>query len=332
MKITKMNSKINQPNQKSMKKIVTFILTILLINSVFSQISGNLNYQAPVTYSDDNINVNKPSDADFYITIKGLANVKAESYVAIFSVSQQGETAEEVNKLMDERINQAFQLIKLKPEVETYIDMISFVPVYEFELANKKFNRKSYNEIPAGFQLKKNIHIKFSNPSLLNEFIAILASVEIYDLVRVDYFATNMETIKKELMVKAQTLLKEKLKTQEAILNLNFDTLTKRIVDGYKVVLPVEMYKSYQAYTNSSISPKTAATVTQATKSTTMYYQPILDKEFDFVINPIIFEPVIQVLYEIQMSVKYDVETKQVISNEYFIITPTGDVKKINVK
>jgi hypothetical protein len=199
-------------------------------------------------------------------------------------------------------------------------------------VTKKKFSRKTYNEIPIGFELKKNVHIKFTNPNQLNEFIQILSTVEIYDLVRVDYFAAQMDSIKKELSEKAQLILKEKLKDKEALLQMKFDTLSKRVLDGYRVLYPVEMYKSYQAYNNSSLNLNNRANVTQTTKSTTNYYQPILNKEFDFILNPVILEPVIQVLYEIQMTIKYNVEQKTVISSEYFIITPTGEVKKINVK
>lgn len=315
-----------------MKKLLLCAFVVLGTISVFGQVMGNSNYLAPVYFSENNIDVQNPSNGDVFISVKGMANVKADAYVAIFSVTQQGETAEEVNKLMDDRINQALQLINLKPNVETYIDMITFVPVFEYEVTKKKFSRKTYNEIPIGFELKKNIHIKFSNPAQLNEFIQILSTVEIYDLVRVDYFAAQMDSIKKELMEKAQVILKEKLKAKESLLQMQFDTLTKKVVDGYRVLYPVEMYKSYQAYNNSSLNLTNRANATPTAKSTTNYYQPILNKEFDFILNPIILEPVIQVLYEIQMTIKYNVETKQVISKEYFIITPTGDLKRVEMK
>ena len=315
-----------------MKKLFLITLLVLSASAVYCQFMGNSNYLAPVYFSENNIDVQNPANGDVLITVKGMANVKADAYVAIFSVTQQAETAEEVNKLMDERINQALQLINLKPNVETYIDMITFVPVFEYEVTKKKFSRKTYNEIPIGFELKKNIHIKFTNPNQLNEFIQILSTVEIYDLVRVDYFAAQMDSIKMALSERAQIILKEKLKDKEALLQMKFDTLSKRVHDGYRVLYPVEMYKSYQAYNNSSLNLNIRANVTQATKSTTNYYQPILNKEFDFVLNSVILEPVIQVLYEIQMTIKYNVETKQVISKEYFIITPTGDVKRVEMK
>jgi uncharacterized protein YggE len=314
-----------------MKKLFLITWLVLSISAVFCQVMGNSNYLAPVYFSENNIDVQIPTNGDVVISVKGMANVKADAYVAIFSVTQQAETAEEVNRLMDERINQALALIQLKPNVETYIDMISFVPVFEYEITKKKFSRKTYNEIPIGFELKKNVHIKFTNPNQLNEFIQILSTVEIYDLVRVDYFAAQMDSIKRELSEKAQLILKEKLKDKETLLQMKFDTLSKRVLDGYRVLYPVEMYKSYQAYNSSSLNLNNRANVTQTTKSTTNYYQPILNKEFDFILNPVILEPVIQVLYEIQMTIKYNVEQKTVISTEYFIITPTGDVKKINV-
>ncbi|MBP1673116.1 MAG: hypothetical protein H6Q25_931 [Bacteroidetes bacterium] len=315
-----------------MKKLFLITLLVFSTSAVFCQVMGNSNYLAPVYFSENNIDVQIPTNGDVVISVKGMANVKADAYVAIFSVTQQAETAEEVNRLMDDRINQALALIQLKPNVETYIDMISFVPVFEYEVTKKKFSRKTYNEIPIGFELKKNVHIKFSNPNQLNEFIQILSTVEIYDLVRVDYFAAQMDSIKRELSEKAQVILKEKLKDKETLLQMKFDTLSKRVLDGYRVLYPVEMYKSYQAYNNSSLNLNNRANVTQTTKSTTNYYQPILNKEFDFILNPVILEPVIQVLYEIQMTIKYNVETRQVISKEYFIVTPTGEVKKLEVK
>jgi len=313
-----------------MKKLILLVLTFILSNSLFGQASGNINYQNQVSYSDNNINVSIPSNSIIRASVKGLANVKADSYVAIFSVTQVGKTTEEVNRLIDTRINQAIEKIKLKPNVTTLIDIISFVPVYEYEVNKKIFSKNTYNEIPAGFELKKNIHIQYTDPDLLNEIISELSIVEIYDFVRVDYFSTKLESIKKELRTKSKTLLQEKLNDYQLILGKNLDSLNKNIADGFKVVLPVEAYKSYQSYTNSSLNLKKSANVNNANKTTTSYYQPIIDKEFDFVLNPIILEPVIQVLYEIKMNI----ENTNVKENtvDYILVTPNGDLKGLNLK
>ncbi|MCL2327268.1 MAG: SIMPL domain-containing protein [Bacteroidetes bacterium] len=315
-----------------MKKIVITILTIILCQTVFGQVSGNVNYQNQVKFPDNNINVNFPSNADISISVKGLANVKADTYVAIFSVSQVGKTTEEVNELINKRINDALTEIKAKKNVETYVDMISFVPVYEFEQEKKVFSKKSYNEIPKGFELKKNIHIKYSDPNLFNEIMAILSKNEIYDLVRVDYFSGTIETVKKELMNKAKLVVQEKIKNFESLTGETFANAEKRISDGYKMMLPVEMYRTYEAYNSNSLNLKKNAQTNQANKSITLYYQPIVDKEFDFVINPTILEPVIQVMYEIKITINRDKKQSAVSNKEYILITPSGEMKTLNLK
>ena len=305
-------------------------MTTFLSQAIIAQVSGNINYQNQVRFPDQNININFPSSNDLYLSVKGLANVKADSYVAIFSVTQVGKTTTEVNGLIDERLSKAETEITLKKGIEVYIDMISFVPVYEYEIEKKLFSKKSYNEVPKGFELKKNIHIKYSNPNQLNDFIRILSNQEIYDLVRVDYFSSALENMKKELMNKAKLALQEKVKNYESILGATFESNDKRIMDGFKMVLPVEMYKSYASYSSSSLNLKRSANVNNANKGTTLYYQPIIDKEFDFIINPTILEPVIQVMYEIKLVINRD-KKENSTTKEYVLITPNGDMKNIQM-
>jgi uncharacterized protein YggE len=313
-------------NKYKMKKILS-TLTILSINQLcFGQASGNVNYQNQVRYPDANIELYIQENANLTIAVKGLANLKADNYVAIFSVTQAGKSTEEVNTLIDARINQALNNLKTKQGVETFVDMISFVPVYELEKDKKIFSKKTYNEIPTGFEVKKNIHIKFKDANLLNDIITVLSSSEIYDLVRVDYFSEKMEATKLELTTKAKLLMQDKIKNYKQFLGTKVDSFEKKMIDGFKIVYPVEMYKSYQAYNSSSLLKP--ATINQVEKSTTLYYQPIIDKEFDFVINPTILEPVIQVMYEVKIEINKDKEIKKG-AKEFYLVTPNGDIKKI---
>jgi len=314
-----------------MKKLF-YASFILFSQFIIGQVSGNVNYQNQ--YSENtSIDISFPSSEGIVASVKGLANVKADSYMAIFSITQTGKTTKEVNELLDQRINKSLEEIKLKKGVETFVDMISFVPMYEYEVEKKVFSRKTYNEIPVGFELKKNIHIKFTDPNQLNDFISILSNHEIYDLVRVDYFSNALETIKKEMMNKAKLLIQEKIKNYELLLGETFTNVEKRISDGFAVNLPVEMYKSYEAYNSSSLNLKKAANVNQASKSTTLYYQPVFNKEFDFIINPAVLEPVIQVQYEVKIFINREKEKKQAAKadKEFILITPNGDLKPINV-
>lgn len=318
-------------NYKTTKMNTLKLIACLLIiaNSSFGQVSGNINFQNQVRYSDNNINVSLSGNSDLIISVKGLANIKADSYVAIFTVTQVGETTTEVNELLNKRVNAVLSEISNKPDIETYVDMVSFVPVYEYEVEKKIFSSKTYNEIPVGFELKKNLHVKYKSPDFLNELISICTNSEIYDLVRVDYFSNNLEQTKSDLMKKAKTILSEKIANFQGILGTDLTTHEKQIADDYRIVYPVEMYKSYQAYSSSSLNLKKSANINQADKATTLYYQPIIDKEFDFVMNPAILEPVIQVMYEIKYRVYQEKEAKS--DKEYILVTPNGDLKPINV-
>lgn len=310
-------------------KNILFLASAFFFQFTFAQFSGNINYQNQVRYQENNINV--PVDNHIVISIKGMANVKADKYVAIFSLTQVAETADEVNSLMDKRLNTALNQIKINKGIETYVDMVSFVPVYQYAVEKKIFSRKTYNEVPTGFELKKNLHIKFSDPSQLNEFISVLSKNEIYDLVRVDYFANSLETIKKDLMNKAKIAIQEKVKNYEILLGETFVNSDKSINDGFQVKLPTEMYKSYEAYNSSSLALTKLANINQANKSTTLYYQPVLDKEFDFVINPTILEPVIQVMYEVKLVINKEKKDENKESKSYILITPNGEMRDLNI-
>ncbi|MCR9171159.1 MAG: SIMPL domain-containing protein [bacterium] len=324
-----------------MKQFTLTLATLCLSGMAFAQHSGNANYQTQVRYSDNNINIPAPVNNDLTISVKGMANIKPDAYVAIFSVSQTGKTTEEVNKIIDERIETALQGISDDPSVETYVDMISFVPVYNYEVEKKIFSKKTYNEIPAGFEVTKNIHVKYTDPNTFNTIMSDFSQAEIYDLVRVDYFSEDIGTMKKELAAKAKTIFEEKFTDYESIIGIDLEGADRIVSDGYRVVLPVEMYKSYQAYKSSSLNLKKAANVNQAAKSTTLYYQPLIDKEFDFVINATVLEPVIQVMYELNVRVDVQREKEKVEQQEptvvnktekkYILVTPNGDVKPLNL-
>ena len=316
-----------------MKKILTTSLVCLLTNILLSQVAGNINYRKRVSYPDRNIQINPPSSNDLLLKIKGLANVKADSYVAIFSVTQVGKTPLEVNALMDERLDSVMKSFKSDTSINIYSDMISFVPVYEFEAERKIFSKKTYNEIPKGFELKKNIHIKYNDPTLLNHIIAKLANQEIYDLVKVDYFSDHLSEVKKALMAEAKEILDARLSNYESVLDVSFETYEKQMTDGFRIVLPTEMYRSYQAYSNSSLNLKRPANVKKSKKGTTLYYQPVVNKEFDFVINPVVVEPVIQVMYEVNVKIKpkKTPSEKVIVKKDYVFLTPNGDLKPLNI-
>jgi len=74
-----------------------------------------------------------------------------------------------------------------------------------------------------------------------------------------------------------------------------------------------------------------------ASKKVTRHYLPVIDKEFDFVVNPTITEPAIQVMYQIHLALIKKPEPKpiQVKSDKpekvFFLISPDGNIKNLNL-
>lgn len=308
------------------------VLLVLLINIAVCQVSGNVNYNSRVQIRESNINVEFNSNRDLIISVKGLNNVPADSYVAMFNINQKGQTIDQTNELLEERLKQISTSVGNMKGIELFVDMVSFIPQYEYEKEKKVFSKKSYNEVPTGFELQKNLHIKYEEPRQLTELVRICSEQEIYDLIRVDYILEDIKAEKEKLMDQADKIVKEKLIRYEQLLSIELDSLEKELVEGFRIIYPVESYKSYQAYSNSSLREKETSRVNQSQKRTTLYYQPILNKEFDYVINPLVIEPVIQVIYELRVKIKQPELKQKKITKEYLIILPNGEVKEVDIK
>ena len=81
-----------------------FFLSVALVSTMlgFGQASGNLNYQnrGRNSLNNNNFSVDFPTNYEMVVSAKGLANIKADAFVAIFSVVQVGKSAEEATSLM----------------------------------------------------------------------------------------------------------------------------------------------------------------------------------------------------------------------------------------
>ncbi|WP_159777990.1 SIMPL domain-containing protein [Flavobacterium sp. 9AF] len=324
--------------------------TLLLQTMVYSQHSGNANAETSVKNLNGNYNyqnqyhnnqfntiqTTSSNENEMYITIKGIYNEKATSQRAVFSVLQIGKTAEEATNIMDTRLENVIKAIQhFNPEIEVIIDMISFVPTYEYEVQKKIFNPKTYNEKPAGFELKKNLIIKFKKTNDLNSIMNICSKQEIYDLAKVDYITENIDQIRDVLQQKALEEYKQMLANYSLIMNTDLLKKEKTLTEGYNTIYPMESYKSYTAFSQASINFEPNSNVNNIRKNNTQFYDGALSKTHTFVVNAEITEPTIQVFYEmiIRIKLKEDLLPKNTIikNNKYYIITTNGDIKPLNI-
>ena len=321
-----------------MKKILP-VLAALIITVVIkanAQVYGNYQYNQnqPLAQGHDRAAISNTMIAgnnEVTLKVNGLMNIVADNYIAVFNLVQVGETAESADFLMTSRISafrQRLRSIGIDSAAAT-VDMLSFVPRYEVQTEKKLFS-KTYNEVPAGFELQKNVLVRYKHSGKLDDIVTAAATSEIYDLVKVDYFIANTQKSLDSLRMACLQAMKAKLKSFETI-GFKLDTQGKVMAEAYQTVYPPTRYVAYQAFSRPSLSAATrkSSSYQEAAKAISAFYDPVSYDQYDLVINPIITEPVVQMSYTI--TVRYFIPQDDKKAG-YYIVTPSGDLRQINFK
>jgi uncharacterized protein YggE len=338
---------------KRLNYLMLLLSCSLLTTAINAQVRGNANiYQqkesmgnAPAaagnvygnTYNNIPTAAKPTANAVLYndytvlLNTRVLMNVRADSYTAIFHLTQVGETAADADKFINERIDGLKAALKglgvASEDIET--DIISLVPIFEYELEKKIFSKK-YNEVPKGFELKKNIHVRYTKSTMLDKIVTAAAQHEIYDLVKVDYFIKNMEAVYDQMRAAAMLNHKKKVEQQK---QLGIDlTETHRVAsDASTVTFPLECYDVYQAF--SAVSLDKGKLGKPAEKPTSYYYNAITPKGYDVVINSEIVEPVVQFTYDLKVKFLVQPPVKEVkqpeVIKKFFIIGENGSITEL---
>lgn len=313
-----------------MKKILLLLLAAAICSfvsiKIFAQAAGNSVYanQNNTGYSNSgnvDLGLQQPSNYSFSNMLEAnvMINIKATAYTAIFSLTQHGNTIEEVESGMTSRIAIFKNHLQQTGIVESqiFVDPVSLVPQYEIELTEKKFS-KTLNEVPNGFEMKKNVHITFKNHKEINDIVSTAAKGEVYDLVKVEYAIDNMDAVLTGLRDNALTILMNKKATMEKTgLHLRIIQMGEKYGSAY----PFERYAQYQAFKTGMApqfavqykkgAPQQQVQYNYAEKNKTIYYDKVSDKQFDMIINPVVGEPEVQVYFSMKAQFeKYNPETE----------------------
>ncbi len=312
---------------------------MLIVFRLTAQQTGNYNYdnrnRTQHALNTPIANALLQQDNVILLDIKGLMNKTADSYLAIFNMTQVGATAIETNAMMNTRID-ALSAALVKHGVPTddiFVDMMSFVPVYEYQVERRKFS-KNFNEVPAGFELQKNIHIRYTDAKKLDHIVTAAAEHEIYDLITVEHFVKDTEAVYNELRKQAIDFAQKKLKDYERI-GIELDTVYHVLSEEKNATFPVNRYQQYQAVCRSSIeAARKRQTVNNIRQPKTMFYNKMPYEPYDIIINPEIMEPAVQYTYN--LKVKYIIKERSPLvqvkrEKEFILLTPEGVMKTLKV-
>ena len=304
---------------------------------VQAQPTGNVNYKlGNVNYDDgaqrvtQNVwpqaTINNPNVLELEVRV--LSNQRADQYTAIFNLTQAGKTTEETNGLLQERAT-AFK-VALKglglPDTAIFFDLISFVPLYEYEVEKKLFSRNNV-EVPKGYEIQQNVHVAFTDGAQFTNIMTAASKLGIFDLVKVDYTVDDQEAIYTQMRTQAVQNLTEKLSLYETQLKLDLKEAPRTLSEARSVVFPLDRYSSYQAFANISTEEATEKGKTrQMYKPRTQFYDKVEASDADVVINPHVVEPVVQYFYHLKLYIQLPGPKREQPKNAYFWLTPEGEV------
>jgi len=244
------------------------------------------------------------NDTSFTVEAKVMMNVKADEYVIIFATSQVGETIENchdvINKRLDNFINSVLPLGVKKEDV--FIDFISQFPIFEVEVEKKLFS-KTYNEIPKGFEVRKNIHLRYKDSKIVEQMLIKASQNEIYDIVKVDYVINNSQAVYDSLRATCVRIINEKEKEYKK-LGIKYDSKYQTVRDDISSIYPLDRYSTFTEfvkYTGDVTKPGSKSL--SRSNVPALYYDKQAYTGYDLVINPAVIEPVVQ--FTCNLTVKY---------------------------
>ena len=246
-----------------------------------------------------------PTATSMFVDADVLMNVKADEFVAVFGLAQEGATVEEASQKMDAVVKEFTAELKTLHvrDTDIYVDFVTQPKIYGYDIVDNVAKEKL-----TGFEQKKNISVHYTDRDLLDKLILAAAKSQIYDLIKVDYVVKDINAIHDKLMVEASAIVKQKVANDEKLLGIKTEPPAEIYAQRTAIHYPTVLYDSYTAAESESIARPANLqrfTVQQARKGKTFFFNGLDGNGFDKVINPVILEPVVQ--FTLYLKVKYEV-------------------------
>src|SRR5262245_3751995 len=296
--------------------LLTSLAVITLSGICLAQVSGNAAY----SQSGGNIRAKQnerskhvlqqgempPGPNSMFVEASVLMNVKADEYVAVFGIMQEGQTVAECNQKMDSTVAEFTAELKqlgIRPD-DIFVDLAAQNKIYGFQVAGSIAKEKL-----VGFELKKNVAVHYKDKLMLDKLVIAASKSRIFDLIKVDYVVRDIAGVQSKLMDDAAMVIKQKAGLYEKLLGIKLLPPAQIYAEKASIYYPTEMYDSYAASESeemSSDNDKQKYTIQAARKSRTFFFNGLTADGFDHVTNPVIIEPVVQ--FTLYLKVKYEIE------------------------
>jgi uncharacterized protein YggE len=291
-----------------MKRVVLILFALICAGNSFAQESGNAAYgttrRKNTGVTTGNLYSVEPKDSviSTFLEANVLMNVKADEYLAVFGVAQEGPTLLECNRKIDSQIaefTKSLQELGVAGK-DLFIDFVTQNRVYDFAVSA---GSSTAREKATGFEIKKNILVHYNERGLLEKMLIAASKSSIFDLIKVDYLVNDSAALREKLFEEASKIIKRKEERYSRQLGIKPHSFLVA-QEKYDMFFPSEMYNSYTAYETGSVDSGREMRIVEKRKSKTFYYNPLDVSDFDQVINPLVLEPVVQLT--LYLKVKYE--------------------------
>lgn len=241
------------------------------------------------------------SDSTFLVTARILMNLDADAYKMTFSLSQEAESIKNCHDLMDKRIQNFTKSIKSLgiQEEDIYIDRAGQYPVYGYDI-----ERKTATQQLEGYEINRNIIIRFDSIQTSNKLINLAADLNIHDVVKMESILLDTESIYEQLFSEALTIINKKKKLYLQATNLKIQDESLIFSEQFEFIFPGQRYKTYQAFLSSEIKNynQRKRIREEERKKTTFYYDGLNFSSFDKVIRPQKIRVGLQAIFQLQLK------------------------------
>jgi len=248
-----------------------------------------------------------PSQTSMWVEASVLMNVRADEHVAVFGVMQECAAVPECDQKMDAAVRgftDSIRQLGVAPD-DVFVDFVAQNKIYGYELAERVAREKL-----AGFEMKKNVAVRYTDRLLLDRLVTAASRANIFDLIKVDYVVRDTAAAFERLEEEAARVVKQKVARHERLYGVRLRQPPQIFADRPSIYYPTEMYDSYTAAETENISQpyydRQQYTVQHARKSRTFYFNALNGDNFDRVINPVVVEPVVQ--FTLYLKLKFEIE------------------------
>jgi uncharacterized protein YggE len=293
------------------KLLVTIAFFFACLTPALAQISGNQVFSDRTNDMIYHGNVPRPgltrlylSDTSFIVQARVLKNTKADYYIAAFGLNQEASTVAEGNNQINARIRNFIDNIRKAgiKEQDIYTDIITQYRVYDL-----KRSGNIITEYLKGYELSKNVIVKYYKPSQIEQMLTLASRDSIIDLIKVDYVVEDVSKEYDELFETATEVIKKKKDMYVKLTSANILPQAQIFGEEFTAYYPNGMYKNYKAFASNfyeSSFPDTDRK--QAMKKfETFYYDKIDYAGFDRIVHPAVLEPVVE--FVLVLQVRYNI-------------------------